>query len=168
MERTREYRTRFTLGTGLTGASLRQPELMWSHAGSRPKDTSQMALVGEPGVRRDIGQRIFARQRTHCILNSESSYILPHRHAVAVPEGAGQMNGMCSDALGDGRQAERPAEFSMQDFDYVLQPMRGTQSGLSRMLPGKLVQQFDGRGFQQQAGPVVRVRKGLVRPPRQP
>jgi hypothetical protein len=35
MEMTMEYRTRFTLGTGLTGAAVRQPELTGGHADSR-------------------------------------------------------------------------------------------------------------------------------------
>lgn len=49
-----EYRTQFTLGTGLAGAALRHPELTGRHAGRRQKDTAEMALVGEPGVRGDI------------------------------------------------------------------------------------------------------------------
>jgi hypothetical protein len=36
------------------------------------------------------------------------------------------------------------------------------------MLPGKLIEQLDGCGFQKQSGSVVRVGEGLVRPPRQP
>ena len=78
------------------------------------------------------------------------------------------MNGMCSNALGDGSQAERPAEFGVQDFEDVLQPTRSARLGLCRMLPGKLIEQLDGCGFQQQSGSVVRVGEGLVRPPRQP
>lgn len=166
MEMRTEYRTRFTLGTGLTGAPVRQPELTGGHAGRRSKDTPQMALVGEPGIRGDIGERIPTRQRIHCVAYPEPPHILAHCHAVAAPEGASQMNWMCSDALGNGSQAERPAEFGVQDFYDVLQPTRSARLSLCRMPPGKLIEQLDGRGFQQQSGPLVRVGEGLVRPPR--
>jgi hypothetical protein len=78
------------------------------------------------------------------------------------------MNWMCSDTLGNSSQAEWPAEFGVQDFDDVLQPMRSARLSLCRMLPGKLIEQLDGRGFEQQSGAVVRVAEGLVRAPRQP
>jgi hypothetical protein len=88
MEMTTEYRTRLTFGTGLTGAPVRQRELTGRHAGCRSKDTPQMALVGEPGARGDIGQRITTRQRIHRVVYPEPPHILPHRHALATPEGA--------------------------------------------------------------------------------
>jgi hypothetical protein len=36
------------------------------------------------------------------------------------------------------------------------------------MLPGKLIEHLNGRGFQQQIGSVIRVGERLVRPPCQP
>jgi hypothetical protein len=75
---------------------------------------------------------------------------------------------MRSDALAKGCQAEWLAEFGVQDFYDVLQPTRSARLSLGRMLPGKLIQQLYGRGFQQQSGSVVRVSEGPVRPPHQP
>ena len=41
-------------------------------------------------------------------------------------------------------------------------------SACAECFPEKLIEQLDGRGFQQQSGPVVRVGEDAVRPSRQP